>query len=685
MGAGTMTDIPPPPPGFTLMADNVPPPPAGFTLIGEEQPGALSRIGRYADNTVRQLAQGATLGFMDEISAGLRTGAGLWGNYGEALAAERARDTEFRNQNPVAATVANIAGGVASPVARVAGFNPGRAASLPGAIGRGAGAGAVTGGVTGFGEGEGGFQARGGNALVGAGVGAALGGALPVAIEGARAAGGAVARRTGLTSGSPDAERIMLRDLQRDGVTPQDLLGRVQESNAAGRPEIIADLAGENVRGTAAAIARAPGQGRQVAGQVIAERSGPAQATRMATEVQRALGGDDFRATTNDIVARRSAAARPLYDRAWRIQLRPDEFERVAPFVNDRIGQDAMQRGLRVMELEHLAEGRTFNPADFGVQRTADGWVPLDGVTPNMRLMDAVKRGYDQIVESFRDSTSGVLRLDEYGLAVNQVRAAYRNQLAEMFPPYRRALESWSGPSGTLDAMGMGRRLLSESAEAGDVTANQIARLPAEQREAFRLGVARGLMDRIEGAGDGAELTRLRQVYGTPRVRERLRAAFDNDDEFRAFTTALDAEARMAATNRAVAPNAGSQTAPLQERMADLRTPPSSGVTIDPQRQAAMGAVTPAMIRSGLTGGITGPLFQIAERLQQGAQQSRLERNMDTLAPMLFGRDPAAREQVARALMARALTDERTMNVTNPRLRALARGLAVGGSIEANE
>ena len=63
-----------------------------------------------------------------------------------------------------------------------------------------------------------------------------------------------------------------------------------------------------------------------------------------------------------------------------------------------------MQRGLRVVELEHLADGTPFNPANYGVTRGEGGaFVPVEGQTPNMRLLDAVKRGYDQIVEGFRD------------------------------------------------------------------------------------------------------------------------------------------------------------------------------------------------------------------------------------------------------------------------------------------
>lgn len=642
-----------------------------------EEPGLLSRVGRYADNTVRQAAQGVTFGYMDEISAGLRTGAGLWGNYGEALAAERERDAGFRRDNPVAATVANIAGGVASPIARALPFlNPGRAASLPGAVARGAGAGAASGGISGFGEGEGGLQNRAGGALAGAGVGAALGGALPLVTAGAGAAAGAVGRRLGLTSGAPDAERILLRDLGRDGVTPDELLRRTQESAAAGRPEVLADLAGENVRGTAAAIARAPGQGRQAAAELVEARGGAAQGGRLAQEVRTAISGDDFRETVTDLTRRRAVSAAPLYDRAYAVNL-PDD-PRLGTFLSDPDVLAGVKRGLDLARREALADpnGLPLDPASLGVSIAADGSISLRGGA-STRLFDIAKRGMDAMIDA---ATDGAERR-----SLRQVRNAMVARLDELNPAYAQARAAYAGPSASLNALEMGRRLLRDGVDASEETARDIARLSPGEREFFRTGVARAVMDRVNSAADGAEQTRLRQVFGTPQVRERLRAAFDSDEDFARFRTALDAETRMAATNRAVAPNAGSQTAPLQERMTDLRNPPGGGSVVDPNRQSAIGPVGADLLRAGTGGGITAPLFRIGERVQQSMQQSRLERNMDTLAPMLFGRDPASREKVVRQLLARELGDRHSQQVINPRMRALARGLAIGGAIEAND
>jgi hypothetical protein len=88
-------------------------------IAGQARDGRARRANSgvlgYIDSLGRQAAQGATYGAMDEVSAALNTGGGLWGNYGEELADQRARDATFRADNPIASTVATVAGGIASP------------------------------------------------------------------------------------------------------------------------------------------------------------------------------------------------------------------------------------------------------------------------------------------------------------------------------------------------------------------------------------------------------------------------------------------------------------------------------------------------------------------------------------------------------------------------------------------
>jgi len=132
--------------------------------------------------------QGALFGFGDEALARMSSVLGVqpdgegganWFDYSRPrderyqIALEQIRNElgEYREENPVAATGAQIAGGVTTAVAGGAAAAPARAAT---AVGRGAqvvGAGAVGGAVEGFGSGEGGL----GNRLQSAGQGAVFG------------------------------------------------------------------------------------------------------------------------------------------------------------------------------------------------------------------------------------------------------------------------------------------------------------------------------------------------------------------------------------------------------------------------------------------------------------------------------------------------------------------------------
>lgn len=121
--------VPTPPPGFVLQElpdavspripqagrqqGAVPPPPAGFVL-DEQRDGAVQPAGdpNVFDALGYKLSQGVTLGLGDEIAAGLRTGAGMWGDYGEALDQERANLDAVSEKYPWLGLGAEIAGGV---------------------------------------------------------------------------------------------------------------------------------------------------------------------------------------------------------------------------------------------------------------------------------------------------------------------------------------------------------------------------------------------------------------------------------------------------------------------------------------------------------------------------------------------------------------------------------------------
>ncbi len=622
-----------------------------------------SGIGGYIDSLGRQAAQGATFGTMDEISAGLRTGAGLWGNYGETLEQERARDRTFQQDNPIAAGVSNFAGSVAVPFVgpvRAAARLPGMLGRMFGtAAGRGAVAGATGGAITGFGEGEGGLAQRAEGAATGGAVGAGAGAALGAGINLAGRVGGRVLDVAGLRNPEVAADRQVLRALERDSVTPDMLAGRVQ---GGGAPETIADLGGRNVTNLAAVAANTPGRAMETADAMIeARRAGRPE--RMTAASDRAFGGGsgtDLPEARAALGAQRAEAAAPLYERAFRIQLNPDEYARVANFVEDPIGQEAFRRGLRIAELEGLRPGGTgFNPAEYGVARGPGGeWVAAPGQTPNMRLLDAVKRGFDDIVEGFRDQTTGRLNLDQYGRAVDGARYAFRNELAGMFPPYRRALEAWSGPSQSIDATRRGEQAFRVNR---DVTATAAERIAPGDQPFFQLGAGRAVSDMLSdpqrAVGNARKLIEDRQMQA------RLESVLPDDARRQGLIDALQREMRLATTDRAVSPRAGSQTARLTAAGEDMG--------IDPPGGAVMGMLN-AIAQGGFTGGLARGGMAMYRR-GQGINSS----TADALATRLLSADPGQNAQTVGRLMGRSEQDAARAVIEREFLARMLRG--VGG------
>lgn len=399
-----------------------------------------------------------------------------------------------------------------------------------------------------------------------AGLGATVGTALvPSAVVGATRAAGSLLGRAGLAVGLGDSEatavRAITKALADDGLTPQQVAQRLADWQAAGaKPEALFDLGGENTRRLARTAAGRSGPGTERAVEFLAERQG-AQAARVAEDVAANLGQDasDYHTALKRLNATRQKEAAPLYEAAFNETLAPEQFGQVARFMADPIGQEAMQRGLRVIDLEHLAAGSKFDPAAYGVVRGEGGkWVAAEGETPNMRLLDAVKRGFDEIVEDFRDKTTGRLVLNQYGKAVNGARAAYRDSLAEISPTYRAALESWAGPSQSMDALARGRELFKlRDGSAADAVLSNI-RNPSDA-EYFRLGVAQAIGDKVAGARDGADA--VKRIFGSMKERALLRSVFPDSASFAAFENAMRREAAMFKNGQFVSPRTGSQTA----------------------------------------------------------------------------------------------------------------------------
>jgi hypothetical protein len=170
--------------------------------------GILGGINNIVGGVADAAADAVTLGYADELGAGIRSGAryltdkvGLTkapqrtikdlvtqsatgapepqSNYERALGDIRGREKQFSEEHPYLSTGAGILGGLVTgaPIARAVGLAT--TTTLPRAIAKSGAIGAGYGGVSGFGHGEGGFEKRLESAKEGALFGGALGAAVP--------------------------------------------------------------------------------------------------------------------------------------------------------------------------------------------------------------------------------------------------------------------------------------------------------------------------------------------------------------------------------------------------------------------------------------------------------------------------------------------------------------------------
>jgi hypothetical protein len=559
-----------------------------------QQVGLTSASG----STQNAIASGMTFGLMDEaagVGAGVGSflrGEGFGKGYSDQTRVQRENAEIYRQNNPYLGAGMEVAGGLvtggpalARGGAAVAGATPSAGRTVATAAGMGAAQGA--------GQGEG-LEDR----LTGAGVGAALGAGMaaiaPLAI---RIGGGAIGKAmqaTGLANDDATASRLLLKALEDDGMTPRQAVERLTAWQREGaKPETLFDIGGENTRRLARAAAGRTGPGTDRAVTMLAERQAD-QAGRVAGDVQQHLGqnADDFFTQRSDLLQKRAQDAAPLYEKAFDrdVQMTP---ELNAALQSPRIRQ-GLERGRQIQRDENTARvlrGEDPIKIDDQAIRIGQDGLPEVIAVPRMRTLDAAKRGLDDLLEAYRDKTTGRLVLDGEGRAIEEIRSAMVSALDKANPDYAAARAAWGGPTGSMDAMARGRTIFSmRDAETAKLAAE--ARKNPGDAEFFRLGVAQAIQERVAQGADGTDA--VKAIFGSPAKRALLRASFPDQASYDAFVGAMRREAAMYKNGQFVNPRTGSQTA---NKMADDQD--FSGQALTFAADAAAGGLRGAVWNAG--------------------------------------------------------------------------------------
>jgi len=484
------------------------------------------------------------------------------------------------------------------------------AGAKAGGLGRtamqGAKYGAAEGAVAGFGAGEGGLANRLESAAMGGAVGGTLGAAAPFAV----AAGADVGARaldglglSGTERAAKLAERRVGKALEREGLTPESALERLQASQAAGAPMMPADI-GEATRGAAYAAQAVPSSTRTGVLESLMERS-VEQGGRIAdvtAEKMDATGayGLDF---LDELYESQAAKFQPLYDAAD-VDIPAEPFRK---FADRKVFKDAfkaVQSRADTLGEEPLADLATTLEADM---------VPTS-------YLQKIAQGLDRVINANTDTVTG--KLNDTARDVLTVRNQFKAEIGDLNDAFKKADAQFADYSDMRRAFDVGDSFEKLSEQE---FARKIAKMKPDEVEAMKVG----MITKIRNIASGSDRTDyVQRLFGSPKRREALRKAFPDEASFDQFEEYMRAEAAIQRTQRRVL--GGSDTQRNIQEMAEQ-------------------GVDPATMLQLFTGGRGEAVRQAA-----GALSSRMQGIgapvAEQMSEMLFARTPQAQQRAMQRL-----------------------------------
>jgi hypothetical protein len=521
-------------------------------------------------NTIARMGQSyvdkALLGGGDELGAAVSTAAkNLTGNLGGQTPNEafQAKLAELQNQrqqfeagNPGIATAANVAGVVGSPANLIGGEYIAAGPTAPWRIARASGVGTGIGGVAGGLSTEGGLTDRAAGGATGAALGFATGAVAQPAMEllgfGARKGtetGAAVLntiRNQMQARANPgvQADRLLARAFMEDqrplgfGPAPADVTLPGQG---------LVNMGGENINALARQTTVGPGPARTTAANFFEEQA--AGAPDRAAESIKTMADRGYYGTAKELDEARKATALPLKEAAYAKPAVQSWTPRIAELFKRPSMKAALAKAKRIAE----EEGR--DPKELGLDFNEAGdpmflaGADKNGQIPSTQTMDYVKRGLDDVVETYRDKTTGKLVLDTEGNAINNTRAEFVGILKEQNPEYAAYLKAWAGPSHALDILQEGRTIYNSRGAPADAI-RRFQSLSPEDQDLARIGFVRNAIEDLGNVGDSGSV--YLKLFGSQNKRAVAEVMFPDEASFNRFATQMQAEKKMLGTNQMV-------------------------------------------------------------------------------------------------------------------------------------
>lgn len=576
---------------------------------------------------LRGFAQGLSFGFADEIEAGLRTGVGLFDDYDKTVKEIRKEIDEVRKKSPTIAYASEIGGallpslaaglftggtgtvaGLGSTGARIAATTEKAARAAKTAIGtkKAKQAEAVTKNVsdpsllksvaqsTAIGAGYGGLYGAGtaeeGERITEALTGAAFGGAISGVVPIAGQVGLVGLKRLGTSfglGGKEAAEKFsdikILQALERDGLSKQSAIEKLQAAEKLGQKDIlIADL-GEDLAQLGYGSQAIAGADRKKVNELLQTR-GVSQSERISDAIvdQTKLKGPFNLDYIDELAAIQDAAADIAYKKAYKISVP----------TNTAVKHTGIDEKSRTIKLSDFFTGPR---KEVVIQASKDGqkMMRAKGIestnlatilkneestkeflkTPIPTLdLHMIKRGFDSIIAKNTDAFG---RVNPYGAAVTDTKNLLNKIIEKRNPVYKKANKDYSDIARLKDAfnIGIGQKRMSDG-----MFRKILKNFNEAEQEAFRVGLVARFKDQSEKASYTQDFTKT--IFGSKKKQDLVELAFPKTPEgkqgFQNFKNIIDLEKAKLQTKTKVI--GLSPTAARQEAIAEAAIDPTTGV-----------------------------------------------------------------------------------------------------------
>jgi hypothetical protein len=574
---------------------------------------------------IRTMAQGATLGFADEIEALVRSAVPNGPQYEDVRNEIRAKLSAYKQQNPKAALTYELAGALAPSLAMMAtGVGaPSGAASLSRIVGTGA----LEGGLYGYGASES-PESAGQETIVGGATGAIAGPALQL----------------GLRGGADVASKLINFLREKIGEKPatavQAELQRLQEQTGKSVEEIIADLQSGRLmsdnRTLMIALKNIVSEGGE-SGRSVVERT-QARAGETADIAMRGLQRElapnmdenvirSMRQTDEQL----KAAEREAYGSVFGAnQFVPEsvanEMLRAAQAMPD-LAEEIMTR--------YKAEGRIVPPF-----KVADNGELQFVRAPSLEDAEIMRRTLKDRADLFYRSGQGTM-----GEVVSQIEKNLRRNIDELSPQLQAVRQTAAQTRTGRDAFEAGRKALSMNVDELELLMESFT---SEASKAFRAGLMHAIRNKVPRQG-----TTLKNLANEDvQFGQVLRTAL-SDRDVSQLTRQLELAGETADVAKGIPTTAGSPTAPLTQERA------RAGMRGSMQDVGRVMSGDPTIV------------VDMLDRLLKRDRPTLTDQQRMQVVEVLFSRDPE--------MVRRALTNETPMSELAAMAGQVADALVSGG------